>query len=50
MRDMTMRQGMWPPSRRVVSRGLSRRTCQAVTYASLRSLPIVTAVQSDACT
>ena len=27
MRDMTMRQGMWPPSRRVVSRGLSLRTC-----------------------
>lgn len=26
MRDMTILQGMWPPSRRVVSRGLSLRT------------------------
>lgn len=26
VRDMTMRAGWWPPSRRVVSRGLSRRT------------------------
>ena len=38
VRDMTMRAGAWPPSRRVVSRGSSRRTvCPPTTTASDRA-------------
>ena len=38
VRDMTTRAGAWPPSRRVVSRGSSRRTvCPPTTTASDRA-------------
>ncbi len=50
VRDMTMRMGIWPPSRRVVSRGLSLRTVSPpTTTASERARVSKTCTAQDIC-